>query len=249
MSVKNIFDLSGKTALVTGGGRGIGHAIALGFLKNGCAVGVFDRNFEEQLQKEIQIFSVDLSLETNIQSAFDNFYSHFGKVDILVNCAGITIPNSSEDYISDDWIRTININLNAAFFLSRLVGKRMIEQQGGGSIINVTSIGAEQGFPSNPAYCSSKGGLKQLTKALAFDWGKYGIRVNNLVPGYTNTPMNEKSWSDSTLRELRANSTMLKRWAEPEDMVGPSIFLASDASSYVTASDLIVDGGWTAKGM
>ena len=125
----------------------------------------------------------------------------------------------------------------------------MIQQNSGGSIINLTSIGAEQGFPNNPAYCASKGGLKQLTKALAYDWGKYGIRVNNLVPGYTNTPMNKKSWNDQSLRNKRASSTVLNRWAESEEMVGPAIFLASDASSYVTASDLVVDGGWIAKGL
>ena len=125
----------------------------------------------------------------------------------------------------------------------------MIRQNKGGSIINITSIGASQGFPNNPAYCSTKGGVRQLSKALAHDWGKYGIRVNNLVPGYTHTPMNQKSWEDNNLRQERAAHTMLGRWAEPEDMIGAAIFLASDASSYVTGSDLYVDGGWNSKGI
>ena len=125
----------------------------------------------------------------------------------------------------------------------------MIEQKRGGSIINVTSIGAAQGFPNNPAYGATKGGLKQLTKALAVEWGKYGIRVNNLGPGYTHTPMNEKSWSDKKLRKLRQDCTLLGRWAEPADMIGPVVFLASDASRYITGIDLYVDGGWTAKGI
>ena len=125
----------------------------------------------------------------------------------------------------------------------------MIKSKIKGSIINITSMGAEQGFPNNPAYQASKGGVKQLTKALAVDWGQYGIRVNNIVPGYTNTPMNKISWNNKKLRKARADNTLLKRWAKPEEMVGPSMFLASDASSYVTGTDLIVDGGWLVKGI
>ena len=102
----------------------------------------------------------------------------------------------------------------------------------------------------NPAaYAASKGGLKQLTKALAVEWGKYGIRVNNIVPGYTNTPMNSKSWNDKLLRRQRADNSVFGRWAEPEEMVGPAIFLASEASSFITGTDLVVDGGWLTKGM
>ena len=125
----------------------------------------------------------------------------------------------------------------------------MIKQRRGGSIINVTSIGAVQGFPNNPAYVATKGAVRQLTRGLAYDWGKYNIRVNNLAPGYTHTPMNQKSWDDPALRAERAGRTFLGRWAEPEDMVGPVVFLASDASRYVTGTDLYVDGGWNAKGI
>ena len=125
----------------------------------------------------------------------------------------------------------------------------MIKSKTKGSIINYTSIGAEQGFPNNPAYAASKGAVKQLSKALAVEWGQYGIRVNNIVPGYTATPMNIKSWNDKKLRKMRSEQTVLKRWAKPEEMVGPTIFLASDASSYITGIDLVVDGGWLAKGI
>ena len=129
------------------------------------------------------------------------------------------------------------------------MGNAMIKSKTKGSIINFTSIGAEQGFPNNPAYAASKGAVKQLSKALAVEWGQYGIRVNNIVPGYTTTPMNKKSWDDKKLRKTRSNQTILNRWAKPEEMVGPSMFLASDASSYVTGTDLIVDGGWLVKGI
>ena len=125
----------------------------------------------------------------------------------------------------------------------------MIEQKLGGSIINFTSIGAEQGFANNPGYAATKGAVKQLSKSLAVEWGEYGIRVNNIVPGYTNTPMNSKSWGDPILKKQRSDNTVFGRWAEPEEMVGPAIFLASDASSYVTGTDLVVDGGWLVKGM
>jgi gluconate 5-dehydrogenase len=141
------------------------------------------------------------------------------------------------------------VNLTAVFVLCKAVGQKMINSGEGGSIVNVTSIGAEQGFANNPSYAASKGGVKQLTKALAVEWGEYRVRVNNIVPGYTNTPMNAKSWSDPDLKEQRASNSVFKRWAEPSELVGPAIFLASQASSYVTGSDLVVDGGWLAKGM
>ena len=125
----------------------------------------------------------------------------------------------------------------------------MINSSISGSIINFTSIGVEQGFANNPGYAATKGAVKQLTKALAVEWGEHGIRVNNIVPGYTNTPMNSKSWNNPLLRKQRSDRTVFGRWAEPEEMVGPAIFLASDASSYVTGADLVVDGGWLVKGM
>ena len=165
------------------------------------------------------------------------------------NCAAITIPGESHLYSNDDWFKSLSVNLSGTFFLCRELGKKMIEHKVKGSIINFTSIGAEQGFANNPGYAATKGGVKHLSKALAVEWGGYKIRVNNIVPGYTNTPMNSKSWNDEILRKQRSDSTVLGRWAEPEEMVGPAIFLASDASSYVTGIDLVVDGGWLAKGM
>ena len=126
---------------------------------------------------------------------------------------------------------------------------RYMKKKRRGSIINITSINAEFGFPNNPAYVASKGGLKLLGKSLARDWGKYGIRINNLGPGYIITKMTEKSFKNKKTRLDRQKNTMLNRWGEPEDLVGPCIFLASDASSYVTGQDIYVDGGWTANGI
>lgn len=119
----------------------------------------------------------------------------------------------------------------------------------GGSVINITSIGSYLGFPGNPAYIASKGGIRALTKALALDYASKKIRVNNIVPGYIHTPMAEKSYLDEKSNRERLDRMMIKRWGEAEDLVGAAIYLSSDASSYVTGIDLIIDGGWTAKGL
>ena len=246
----DLFSLEGKTALLTGGGRGIGQAIASGLTKAGASVAIFEKNIEQNiLPDKIKIYTVDLIKHMDLEQHFNDFINDFGAINILINNAGITKSSPSENYSENDWKTTLDINLSSIFLMCQLAGRKMIQQEIGGSIINVTSIGGSQGFPNNPAYCASKGGVRQLTKALALDWGKYGIRVNNLVPGYTHTPMNQKSWEDNNLRQERATHAMLGRWAEPEDMIGAAIFLASDASSYVTGSDLYVDGGWNAKGI
>tara|TARA_B100001971_G_scaffold131544_1_gene121459 strand:+ start:400 stop:1158 length:759 start_codon:yes stop_codon:yes gene_type:complete len=246
----DLFSLEGKTALLTGGGRGIGQAIASGLTKAGASVAIFEKNIEQNiLPDKIKIYTVDLIKHIDLEQHFNDFINDFGAINILINNAGITKSSPSENYSENDWKTTLDINLSSIFLMCQLAGRKMIQQEIGGSIINVTSIGGSQGFPNNPAYCASKGGVRQLTKALAHDWGKYGIRVNNLVPGYTHTPMNQKSWEDNNLRQERATHAMLGRWAEPEDMIGAAIFLASDASSYVTGSDLYVDGGWNSKGI
>jgi len=153
-----------------------------------------------------------------------------------------------EVYSGKDWDQTLKINLTASFNCSETVIKFMKKQKSG-SIINITSINAELGFPNNPAYIASKGGLKMLGKSLARDWGKYGIRVNNLGPGYFKTLMNKKSWENPRTRKARTVRTMLGRWGEIDELVGPCIFLASDASQYITGQDIYVDGGWTANGL
>jgi len=182
--------------------------------------------------------------------ALDLFMREFKKIDVLINCAAITIPcEDVKDYPIDLWNKTIKINLSTVFILSQLVISEMIRQNTGGSIINFTSINAAQAMPNNPAYAASKAGVRALTRSLALDYGKYNIRVNNLGPGYTKTSLNQKSLDTPERYKLRADSTMLGRWAEPEEMVGPAIFLASDASSYITGSDIWVDGGWLNKGI
>ena len=245
----DLFSLKGKSALLTGGGRGIGHAMARGLRNAGATVHVLDFADLSEPLEGVSFTKVDITKSDEVEKAISEVETGGTSFDILVNNAGVTFSDESHVYPDEFWVRTLEVNLTSVFRLCRRIGAKLIAENRSGSIINVTSIGALQGFPANPAYGSAKGGVRQLTKALACEWGQYGIRVNCLAPGYTRTPMNTKSWNDQELRDQRANSTMLSRWAEPEEMVGPLVFLASDASSYMTGADLVVDGGWTSKGL
>ncbi len=254
-NILKLFSLKDKVAIVTGAARGNGKAIAEGFLGAGAAVYFVDIS-EEELKKTVELTNdsnakyivADITNRNDLEKAIEKIYKEKGKIDILVNNAGITIGEPSESYKEENWEKTYKVNLKAPFILSQLVAKYMIKQENG-VIINITSLGAEQGFSNNPAYVAFKGGLKQLTKALAKDWAKYNIRVNNLCPGYIKTDMTKKSWNDLELRAERNGRIMLGRWGESTDLVGPAIFLASDASKYITGGDLYVDGGWLAKGI
>ncbi len=168
----------------------------------------------------------------------------------LVNCAGITITKNSLNYKLKDWNKTIATNLTAPFFLSQEVAKCMIKNKTKGSIINFTSISSELAMPDNPAYNSSKAGLKHLTKSLAVDLSKFGIRINNISPGYTKTQMTKKSWKNSFLRKKRSSRTLMNRWANSYEYNEAVFFLLDNKkSSYITGQDFIIDGGWTIKGL
>jgi 2-dehydro-3-deoxy-D-gluconate 5-dehydrogenase len=243
-----MFSVEGMETIIVGGSQGIGKALVDGFVQAKVKVTMLDINPPDRIGN-FDFIQCDLSEKKSIDESLAQYYKKNKIVKVLVNCAAITIPGESHNYSDDDWFKSLSINLSGIFFLCREIGKNMIEQKVKGSIINFTSIGAEQGFANNPGYAATKGAVKQLTKALAVEWGKYGVRVNNIVPGYTNTPMNSKSWNDPLLKKQRSDNTVFGRWAEPEEMVGPTIFLASDASSYITGIDLVVDGGWLVKGM
>jgi len=243
-----MFSVDGDNVIITGGSRGIGLALAEGFSSAGANVIILDINPPE-VEGNYNYINCDLGNQDQIQVVLDRIFSDGFIPKVLINCAAVTIPAPSHQYSDTDWRKSISVNLDGVFTLCREVGRIMINSSISGSIINFTSIGAEQGFANNPGYAATKGAVKQLTKALAVEWGEYGIRVNNIVPGYTNTPMNSKSWNNPLLRKQRSDRTVFGRWAEPEEMVGPAIFLASDASSYVTGIDLVVDGGWLVKGM
>ena len=249
--------MKGKTALVTGAARGLGKAISEALLRAGATVILMDtlkRDLSSTLKSfqnenlQAFMFNGNVTNKKDIKNLTKFIIDRFGKVDILVNNAGVSYTHDSLEYSDNLWEKTYNVNLKAPFELSKQIAKIM-KKHGSGVIINITSINAELAFPSNPAYASFKGALKQLSKSQALDLGKYGIRVNNIGPGYFRTEMTRRSWANKKISRQRKNRTVLGRWGEPEDLAGIVIFLASDASSYVTGQDIYVDGGWLIKGL
>ena len=247
-TINELFSLSSKVALVTGVARGNGRAIAEGLLAAGASVvGLDIMPYEGEY--DIDFHLCDITNTGEMEKIFTNVVNKYEKIDILVNNAGVSYSQDFLEYSSQTWDYTHDVNLKAPFELMLLVGRNMKENDSGGSIINITSLNSEMAFPNNPAYISSKGALKQLTKSAALDLGKYNIRVNNVGPGYMKTEMTRNSWSNSTIHDERKNKTILQRWGQPSDLVGITIFLASNASAYITGQDIYVDGGWLIKGL
>jgi len=242
----NPFSVRNKNVVITGANSGIGLALAQGFVDNGAEVIVSTRTSQisdelDRLLKFPQVlgFVMDISDIESIMNASRFFLARLDiKIDVLINCAGMTDPKR--------WDKTIATNLTGTYNVTKEVVGLM---GSGGSIMNVTSIGSIMGFPDNQAYVASKGGVRMLTKALASDLAHMGIRVNSLCPGYFRTKMTEASYQDRKKHDARINRMMIKRFGRPEELVGPAIFLASNASSYMTGADLIIDGGWTANGL
>lgn len=253
MYVRNLFDINNKIVIVTGAGRGIGRQLAERMAECGAYVHCLDVKYPEEVPHDLESHMFHLKCDIinikRLQTVCAAIFLKYKKIDVLINNAGVTFPKNPDTfYPQKSWSETLKINLTAAFYTTQTVVEYMMKNKNG-SIINITSINAELGFPNNPAYVASKGGLKMLSKSFARDYGIYGIRVNNIGPGYFKTTMNQKSWNDKKVRKLRTTRTMLGRWGDPEELVGPCIFLASDASSYVTGQDLYVDGGWTTNGL
>jgi NAD(P)-dependent dehydrogenase (short-subunit alcohol dehydrogenase family) len=252
-NISKLFSIENKVIIITGGGGDIGSILSKNMAKLGAHVFSIDKKFEKKISKksETNIVQLNCDITNNIkfEKICNEIYKKFKKIDVLINNAGITLPQDKDKFYSKkNWLKTLDVNLNASFYSSQTVIKKMIIQKKG-SIINITSLNAELAFPNNPAYMASKGGLKMLGKSLAKDWGRYGIRVNNLGPGYIKTSMTSKSHANKKTKKLRENQTMLGRWGDIEDLVGPCVFLASDSSKYITAQDLYVDGGWTSNGL
>lgn len=233
-----------QNVLVTGGSSGIGNSIVKILNQNGYN----SINFDLKKNNFPNFYKTDLASIKSIYKNFNAVVKKYKKIHSLINCAGVTFPGNSKNYNLKNWERTLKVNLTAPFVLSQIVGKNMIKNKIKGSIVNITSIGAELAFPNNPAYQASKAGLKHLTKALAYDFSKYNIRVNSLAPGYTATPMNRKSFKNKILKKKRSNQSMLNRWGLPFEIAETAIFLISEKSSFTTGQNFIVDGGWTSKG-
>jgi NAD(P)-dependent dehydrogenase (short-subunit alcohol dehydrogenase family) len=244
-----LFSLEGRAAVVTGGSRGIGAAIANGYARAGAAVTAVARTAERprELLPEVVYVPCDVTEQAAVASLCEKVAQRAGRLDILVNAAGISLGLSGARPL-EAFDRTIESNLRATYGVC-LAAAPWMQKSGGGSIINVTSINSVLGFPGNPGYVASKGGLRMLTKALAIDLAAMNVRVNALAPGYIRTAMTAESYEDPARRAERLGRTILQRWGEPDDLVGAAIFLAAPASAYITGADLFVDGGWTAKGL
>jgi NAD(P)-dependent dehydrogenase (short-subunit alcohol dehydrogenase family) len=249
------FDLSGRVALVTGASRGLGKAMALALAGAGADMVLAARGAEslEQTADEVQglgrrtlIVPTDVTQVAQIERLMHRAVEHFGRLDVLIPAAGINIRGPSVDFVEADWDRVMAVNLKGVFFTCQAAGRVMIEQ-GSGSIITVASLTTTFGFPGIAPYCASKGGVGQLTKSLASEWAPYGVRVNAVAPGYYRTVMTEPLFQDPDFRAYIQSRIPMDRPGVPEDLGGTVVFLASDASAYVTGQVLYVDGGWTAR--
>ncbi|MDJ0691162.1 MAG: SDR family oxidoreductase [Xenococcaceae cyanobacterium MO_188.B32] len=251
--IEQLFSLQDRVAIVTGASRGIGAGIAKGLAQAGAKTYGTGRSEKPEWEsiENLHYKRCDVSKAQEILKLCQELYEEHGRLDILVNAAGITLPLKDTDTLEErltNFDRTIEVDLRAPYAGSMAAAPYMAKS-GGGSIINITSINSIVGFPGNPGYVAAKGGLRLMTKGLAMDLIKDNIRVNNIAPGYIETSMTKASFSNPETYEQRLRHMIVPRWGQPEDLVGATIYLASDASAYVTGQDIFVDGGWTAKGM
>lgn len=250
-----MFELTNKIAIVTGASRGIGAAIALGLARSGADVVVISRNLPSlnkiakritEIGRKSLVVKADIGISEDIDSAVEKVLMHFERIDILVNNAGISpVLKRAEEMTKAEWDEIIKVNLTGTFLCSQAFGKLMIKQKRG-KIINMASVGGTVGFPRQAAYCATKGAIIQLTKVLALDWARYNIQVNAIGPSYIETDLTEDMRKSKVISEDLLRKTPMGRFGKPEEIVGTVIFLASDASSYITGQTIYVDGGWLA---
>ncbi|OUM99621.1 MAG: 2-deoxy-D-gluconate 3-dehydrogenase [Paenibacillaceae bacterium ZCTH02-B3] len=251
--LRKLYSLEGKTAIVTGASKGIGRAIAVALAQAGADVAVVARSEKElaevadeigRLGRNVLAVSMDLFQVRDIPEKVDAIHRHFGKIDILVNNAGMNIAKPAMEVTEEDWDKVLDLNLKSAFFMSQAVARHMIPRNRG-KIVNMSSQMAFVGYYKRAAYCSSKGGLSQMTKALAIEWAKHRINVNAIAPTFIETPMTRPMFEDKSFLEDVLSRIPLGRLGTESDLFGAVIYLSSDASDLVTGHTLTVDGGWT----
>lgn len=253
MYVHNFFDLSGKLAIVTGAGRGLGQYMARALAKSGADLIVADLKSEscDEFVKEIQelgrnaeAFSLNITEEESINNFANSVLSKYGHVDILVNNAGCNIRKPSFEITWDDWNTVLNTNLRGTFFMCQAFAKSMVDRKYG-KIINIGSVTSVFGYAGLAPYTASRGGVLQLSKALADEWGEFGVNVNVLAPGWFRTKQNDVLYQNKEWFEYICDRIPMKRPGQPNDLDGTVVFLASDASQYITGQIILIDGGIT----
>lgn len=249
------FSLAGRTAVVTGGAGGLGRGIAKGLSEAGANVVISGRKADvmkkvaEEISAEtgnpVETVIGDVRFEEDRNNIINAAITKFGQIDILVNAAGNQLRIPALDYKEEDWDGILDVQLKAVFFMSQAATKKAIENGNKLKIINIASLNSRFGFAERTAYVAAKGGIVQLTKCLANEWAKYNVFVNAMAPGYFNTEMtaclfNDEKWLENLMRRLA-----IKRGGEPSDMAGLTVFLASDASDYITGETVYIDGGYS----
>ncbi|WP_348651373.1 SDR family oxidoreductase [Grimontia sp. SpTr1] len=253
--INQLFNLEGQVALVTGAGSGIGQRMAYALAKAGAKVVLSGRHAETLAQTAVAIAgesgdaaieTVDLNKRETLPRFIEKVSSHFGAPDVLVNAAGVNLRQPADDITLESWDMTLNLNLSVPFFLAKacLPGMR---EKGRGKIINIGSLQSYRAFANSIPYGASKGGVAQLTRAMAEAWSKEGITTNAIAPGFFQTPLTEKVFSDDSLSKHHASMTAVGRNGELSDFDGLTVFLASKASDYISGQMISLDGGYTAK--
>jgi NAD(P)-dependent dehydrogenase (short-subunit alcohol dehydrogenase family) len=249
-----LFSFDDQVVLVTGGSRGIGRAIAQGFLDRGATVILAARTADE-LENAAREMSggdrvvlgrvCDVSVQNSVNELVQNIIAEFGHIDTLVNSAGVNKRKAALDYTEEEYDTILDTNLKGAFFQAQAVGRHMLERKSG-SQIHIGSLQGDKPHTNLMPYCASKAGLEQMVRALAVEWGKSAVRINNLAPGFITTDLTRKLWEDETLQDWGQTNIPRGRTGTPEDLVGTALFLASEASAYLSGQTLYVDGGFTA---
>ena len=254
-SMKNIFIIEGKVALVTGSTGALGNTFARGLAQQGAIVVLNGRNsakLESKVQELLEEgykaygYAFDVTRSDEVNKAVSQIENEVGPVDILVNNAGMNIRAPLEEFKDEDWDKVIGLNLTGPYLLAKAVVHSMIKRRSG-KIINIGSVQNELGRPTIAPYAATKGGLKMLTKGMAIDWAKYNIQVNGIGPGYFKTDMTRALYENPEFDEWLKGRTPSNRWGDPDELIGALLFLASDASSYVNGQMIYVDGGLLAS--
>lgn len=249
-----LFDLSGRVALVTGAGRGLGRTMSLALASAGANLALASRTPGELeslaaevrgLGRDALPVACDVTNESSVEGAVRGTIEGLGRMDILVNNAGINVRKPMLELSVEEFDSVVETNLRGYFLCAQAAGRRLVEQ-GKGKVINVSSILGHVGLPSQSPYASSKGGIEQLTKVLALEWATSGVQVNALAPTYFETPLTRPLFEDPERHAFITGRTPMGRWGQPHELAGAVIFLASDASDFITGQSLLVDGGWTA---